>query len=147
VRIVFKRENEDSPDLTFVDIEDDAGRSVDVGEWRDEGDGFQVLVVPDAPATTRGRSSWLATDAEKSLADQTLRPNSPVSVEFAGAYVFEAPPVFGDHKCTVNGVTTLWSTNSLMRGLLYLAAGDEVAWNAAHLGAHRVANLRIVNRH
>lgn len=46
MRIVFKQEDDGSPDLTFVEIEDDTGRSIEVGEWSDEGHGFRVLTLP-----------------------------------------------------------------------------------------------------
>ena len=49
MRIVFKRENGDSPDLTFVEIEDHEGRSIDPGVWTDEGDGFVVCTLPEPP--------------------------------------------------------------------------------------------------
>lgn len=49
MRIVFQAKDPDSPDLTFVGIEDDHGRSIRVGQWSDEGDGRRVLTLPDPP--------------------------------------------------------------------------------------------------
>jgi hypothetical protein len=142
MRIVFKRENAESPDLTFVEIEDDAGRCVQVGEWSDEGDGFHVLVVPDVPV-----AAPTLTDAEKARTDTTLIPNSGITVEQAGAYLFEAPPVAGSQRCKVNGQTALWSANWRMTGLLYLAAGDLVSWSVTQLYAPRHARLSMISRH
>ena len=44
VNIVFAV-NPGSPDLTFVEVENDRGESVSVGEWSDRG-GYKVLTIP-----------------------------------------------------------------------------------------------------
>ena len=36
--------NPDSPDLTFVEVENDRGESIAVGEWSDR-DGYKVLTI------------------------------------------------------------------------------------------------------
>lgn len=147
MRIVFKRKDEDSSDLTFVEIEDDAGHSIEVGEWSDEGDGFHVLAVPDGPAAAPRKSRWTPPDAEKAHADTTLIPNSGVVVEQAGAYLFEAPSVAGSQRCKVNRQDRLWSANDSMTGLLDLTAGDLVSWHVAQLYAPRRARLSMISRH
>lgn len=43
VHIVFAA-NPDSPDLTFVEIENDQGESISVGKWSDR-DGYKVLTI------------------------------------------------------------------------------------------------------
>lgn len=43
VRLLFSG-NEGSPDLTFVEAEDESGRGIQVGEWSRQGD-FQVLTL------------------------------------------------------------------------------------------------------
>jgi len=43
LHIVFAT-NPDSPDLTFVEVENDRSESVSVGEWSDR-DGYKVLTI------------------------------------------------------------------------------------------------------
>lgn len=40
-----------SPDLTFVEIEDDEGRSISVSTWSTRADGARVLSIPDHEST------------------------------------------------------------------------------------------------
>jgi len=75
MRIVFKRENDESPDLMFVEIEDDNGRSIEVGQWSNEGDGFHVLEIPDQPPV---------------LLNVTATPTSAEIHEFIAAYYRKA---------------------------------------------------------
>jgi hypothetical protein len=44
INIIFQPISEDSPDLRFIEVEDQEGKSIRVGEWSEK-DGFQVLTL------------------------------------------------------------------------------------------------------
>ena len=47
IRIIFA---EDGPiDLTFVEVENEAGKSISVGEWVNDGDGLWALEIKELP--------------------------------------------------------------------------------------------------
>lgn len=76
MRIVFKREDPDSPDLLFVEVENDRGESIHVGTWKDEGDGFEVLEIPDPSPPV----NYIHVNPPMPL------PYSPVQYRYPGPY-------------------------------------------------------------
>ena len=54
IRIVFSPAA-DSPDITFVDVENDWHQSVAVGNWVEQGDGMKVLIIRVSDIVKMGR--------------------------------------------------------------------------------------------
>jgi hypothetical protein len=92
-------------DLVFVEVENAAGRSIQVGEWLTRADGHVVLRLPDPPPPT-------------AVTAKTVEPGPPAEAfhaywrrgcPFCGSFQLspELPMPSYAHFCHVDGVLTL----------------------------------------
>lgn len=61
INILFAQKPE-SPDMTFIEVEDDAGFNINVGEWITKG-GYQVLRIERPEPDMEGGAGWFDMNA------------------------------------------------------------------------------------